>query len=244
MSQASPPNPYCAAFSLVELLVVIAIIAILAALLLQSLSIAKARAQQIQCVSNEHQLGVALQAFLADNHSYPVGVASTNSDPPGHIWTDQLKRGGFGISKPPAGFVFRGVWRCPAAKPPAEDVPFGIWSYGYNMFGAAKVGTWRTNELGLLGNHRGDQDALGPVREAEVVNPADMIAVGESSGMTFMRNLRYDFPRRCLRHGNKVNVVFCDGHVESLKLQSVFEDARDAALVRWNRDHQPHRDRL
>jgi hypothetical protein len=27
-------------------------------------------------------------------------------------------------------------------------------------------------------------------------------------------------------------------------LQFLFEDTSDAALVRWNRDHQPHRERL
>jgi prepilin-type processing-associated H-X9-DG protein/prepilin-type N-terminal cleavage/methylation domain-containing protein len=232
------------AFTLVELLVVIAVVAVLAALLLPALSRGKAKAQQTQCVSNEHQLGVALQTFLADYHSYPAGVASTNSDPPGPIWANQLECGGFGISKPPAGYVFNGVWRCPSARPPSDLVPRGIWSYGYNMFGAAKAGTWSTNELGLLGNHRGHANPPDAVREAEVVNPADMVAIGESSGFVFMRALLYDFPRRCLRHGNKVSVLFCDGHVESLNQQSLFEDATDAALVRWNRDHQPHRESL
>jgi hypothetical protein len=39
-------------------------------------------------------------------------------------------------------------------------------------------------------------------------------------------------------------VVFCDGHVEGLRLQTMFADESDAALSRWNRDHQPHRERL
>jgi len=42
----------------------------------------------------------------------------------------------------------------------------------------------------------------------------------------------------------KANVVFCDGHVESPTLQFLFADTSDAALSRWNRDHQPHRERL
>jgi hypothetical protein len=32
--------------------------------------------------------------------------------------------------------------------------------------------------------------------------------------------------------------------VESPTLKFLFEDTSDAALVRWNRDHLPHRDRL
>jgi prepilin-type processing-associated H-X9-DG protein len=46
------------------------------------------------------------------------------------------------------------------------------------------------------------------------------------------------------RHQGKANVVFCDGHVESPTLQFLFEDTSDAALVRWNRDHLPHREKL
>jgi len=46
------------------------------------------------------------------------------------------------------------------------------------------------------------------------------------------------------RHQGKANVVFCDGHVESPTLQFLFEDASDEALSRWNRDHQPHREKL
>jgi prepilin-type processing-associated H-X9-DG protein len=38
--------------------------------------------------------------------------------------------------------------------------------------------------------------------------------------------------------------VFCDGHVESPALQYLFADTSDDALRRWNRDHQPHRERL
>ena len=46
------------------------------------------------------------------------------------------------------------------------------------------------------------------------------------------------------RHQAKANVVFCDGHVESPTLKFLFEDTSDAALVRWNRDHLPHREKL
>jgi len=46
------------------------------------------------------------------------------------------------------------------------------------------------------------------------------------------------------RHQGKANVVFCDRHVEAPTLKFLFEDTSDAALVRWNRDHLPHRERL
>ena len=54
-------------FTLVELLVVIAVIAVLAALLLPSLSKAKERGKSIRCVSNLRQLAIAATLYAGDN---------------------------------------------------------------------------------------------------------------------------------------------------------------------------------
>jgi prepilin-type N-terminal cleavage/methylation domain-containing protein len=54
------------AFTLVELLVVIAIIGILAALLLPTLSSAKARARRTTCLNNVHQINVTARMYAED----------------------------------------------------------------------------------------------------------------------------------------------------------------------------------
>jgi prepilin-type processing-associated H-X9-DG protein len=45
-------------------------------------------------------------------------------------------------------------------------------------------------------------------------------------------------------HQGSINMLFCDAHIEPLKAAYVFKDTSDGVLVRWNRDHQPHRERL
>ncbi len=66
-------KPFAAAFTLIELLVVIAIIAILAAMLLPSLSRAKAKGQGAQCLNNLRQLQLGWIMYASDNREVLPG---------------------------------------------------------------------------------------------------------------------------------------------------------------------------
>jgi prepilin-type N-terminal cleavage/methylation domain-containing protein/prepilin-type processing-associated H-X9-DG protein len=235
------------AFTLVELLVVMAIIGVLVALLLPTLSASKRRAQRAHCINNLHQQGVALQAYLGDHHVYPGWP----------MWSVQLEAE---LSRALPNPAKRAIWRCPSA-------PAGKGSYyGYNAFGLLRVGI-KTDSLGLLAAGGAARESVlrvgsktdslgllaagGAARESEVVKPADMMAIGDSLSLS-LAFMRYQLgpentPRSAYAfslHQGRINVLLCDGHVESPALRFVFQDTNDTSLVRWNRDHQPHRDRL
>jgi prepilin-type processing-associated H-X9-DG protein len=213
------------------------------------ISQSKKRAQQIQCVSNLHQLGVGLLVILSNNHGYPLWVDTNIKDNknPDKYWFTQLETDGLGISNPATNFLKTGVWHCPVEQQPSL-------SYGYNGFGFGS----KTNSLGLSGQYSIISNMLiiasPPIRESEVVAPSDMMAMGETfvpnaggfiRGSTnyFVNSLEKNH-HASLRHQGKANVVFCDSHVESPTLDFLFTDTTDAALSRWNRDHQPHRELL
>jgi prepilin-type N-terminal cleavage/methylation domain-containing protein/prepilin-type processing-associated H-X9-DG protein len=69
-TQCSSEDRHTRGFTLIELLVVIAIIGILAAMLLPALNKAREKGRCAVCVSNLHQISIAIHLYTDDNNGY------------------------------------------------------------------------------------------------------------------------------------------------------------------------------
>jgi prepilin-type N-terminal cleavage/methylation domain-containing protein len=110
------------AFTLIELLVVIAIIGVLASLLLPVLGRGKRTARAVACLSNLHQIGIAIELYIQDNdHRLPVCAQMPSLNPTSapitKVLEPQLQ------SKP--------VWKCPSDQSYFEKEQT---SYEWNQF--------------------------------------------------------------------------------------------------------------
>jgi prepilin-type N-terminal cleavage/methylation domain-containing protein/prepilin-type processing-associated H-X9-DG protein len=238
-----------AGFTLIELLVVIAILAILASLLLPGLSQARARALSIKCKSNLRQIDLALVAYVMEGRVYPA----YQKLPSGELNATNVQFW-YQLLEPILGVSVDGpILRCPTARTNATRfLPIPYTPYGYNLRGVG-VGEDLVYGLGLSGN-AWEHPVF--ISESMVRVPSDMIAIGDSYGAVdtqivaenflFTRNLIKqpgdpEAPAKARRrHSGTLNIGFCDGHVEGVKLERLF-GRNDEDRARWNNDHLPHR---
>jgi prepilin-type N-terminal cleavage/methylation domain-containing protein/prepilin-type processing-associated H-X9-DG protein len=182
------------AFTLIELLVVIAIIAILAGLLLPSLSKAKDKSLAAACLSNARQIGMAVVMYSNDNQDYFPQVSPWWTAGPYHNSAGLLCGGEWFQSdgKTPntiapmlVTYIPNNViWTCPKRKrglsyvtstgrQTGEPSLTGFLSYGFNEIGVFGGPDQRT---GAMTGH------IQKFKASSVQQPSNLIAICDVSG--------------------------------------------------------------
>ena len=196
-------------FTLIELLVVIAVIGILASLLLPVLSRAKERGRSAACLSNLHQLGIALRMYVDDFGAYPLAsTAATpgraddalrNPEEAPWYWfermypytKDRWEHSQWWLDGTPpgggtGGWVGKGIWSCPSLMLIQSSWPNRIRSFGYNSSGIRIPVHQGTLGLGGYSLDPLPTPEYRPTRESEVAVPAGMIAIGDVDAQVLM----------------------------------------------------------
>lgn len=176
------------AFTLIELLVVIAIIAILAALLLPALAKAKAKAQNITCLNNMKQWGLAFRMYADDFGDQVPEEGNTGSsitDPlnadawynavPPYIKSHSLSNLYQGLKTPPVPSS-KSIFSCPTAPAPngaPYSDPLNV-AFAYFMYG----------ENSRICINKSTRAGGANTKITQVVKPVDTIFVAEQDTTT------------------------------------------------------------
>ena len=238
-------------FTLVELLVVIGVVAALIAILLPALARAREAARTVACASNIRQIGVASLAYANRHKGYlpvPVlGVGLMGGFPESAIWAAG-QRGILDFTRgtliPDLGgpHAAEALFKCPSHDEPRQlsalhDVPFMPCNFSY-VFNGNIVDTFDVKR------------GFKSYQIARIRCPARKVLVyenGDNPGLSGTPVV-YDFgsykePAHLfigLRHHNRSNVFYADGHVELfdsliLKDESVTNISDNVAYVKYFR---------
>lgn len=224
-------------FTLVELLVVIAILAMLLAMLLPGLQIARSMALQSKCMSNMRQVGMGTEAYTGDWEGFLPAAEMVQANGKPVDWYVLL-----------APYIVKDVKtdsNTAATRTLAETKESVIWGCPANPYLRDRIASWgggNSNGYGLnanLGLPSDTRTAYYPAASwphpqtiwlhANVTHPSVRPLIGDTTGK-FLRTLtatRMTDSQAATRHRGKAMYLFCDLHAATRSEIQACQGIRD-----------------
>ena len=242
------------AFTLIELLAVIAIVAVLAALLLPALINAMHKARRMECISRQKQWGTAFITYTDENDGnipregydrtgevYWNNWAQVQDGISDDVWYNALPKGGHLSSVQPAShysiptnrlsfYASRSLFHCPSAPLPRQtrsvNYPIALFSMAMNsqLIEPPDTDTIKFSRI--------QRASLTPLLLENLLDGEPPVVPQQAQ--TF-RGQPAAFATRFAgrRHQLQGNIIFADGHAESLDGDKVVE-TRNTWLMGWD----------
>lgn len=230
-------------FTLIELLVVIAVISILAAILFPVFARARENARRASCMSNLKQIGLSIMQYAQDYDEKMVFVSNYDNDGTTMTWLDTLN---------PYTKSYQ-IFACPSDsrtggshRPQPNRNTYNGYSGNHCGVGYATDG-----RVGPMSFERNDQTAHRAIGLAEFESPSTTLMVFDTIGLTNQNasscgtalgtvqaydNFRIIGAHTNMniveRHLETANVLWADGHVKAIKIDSLTADSTPTGVYK------------